>query len=466
MKLRRPNLQFGNPSDDGEEIMTENDSKNPEAKQWELSTSRHDFPDEKTNLRRLRRAMRAAGEAISENQWLLPVAGSVIGVLLAILLGRAGSDPDPSTWSITVNAMRNAVLSALSILFAGLSIVLALASGTIQNVVGRFSLRLLRIYLRNPWDKAVIAVFAMAATFILVEWYLLSATPPDSLAPMGGVLTGLLLLFLSGATIIWYISALSSWVRVDRTVQRVANLTLHAARSVERQHRQDSPAVESSFKRPAEAITMLAPRSGYLTEVDREGLYDLAQRYDVELVIDCSTGQSIVKGEPIGWIASVEGASGELPSADILAEMIDITGSRQLDRAVGYGILVLVDIAIMALSPGVNDPNTAVQVIEEMTFLFPQLALVRSGPLVRSDEEGRQRVAVKAFTFGDYVEMATAQIVLHSGGDPAVIMALERFARILQGLDLTEGDQQAVETFAARVLGITRTMSDPEGQTI
>ena len=62
----------------------------------------YDYLDEKKSQRRLRRALRAATEEVSENQWLLPVAGSVLGVLLAILLGRLGSDPDPDTWSITV----------------------------------------------------------------------------------------------------------------------------------------------------------------------------------------------------------------------------------------------------------------------------------------------------------------------------------------------------------------------------
>ena len=412
------------------------------------------YPDERASQQRLRRVRRRVIEAVSENQWLLPVAGSVLGVLLALVLGRAGGDPDPDRWSVTVAEVRTSVLSALSILFAGLSIVLAMGSVTIQNVVGRFSLRLLRIYIRNPWDKAVIAVFALAATFTLGEWFQLSSLPSDALAPVGGVVMGLLLLFISGGTIIWYISALMSWFRVDRTVRRVGRLTLRAARSVESQHGQDSRVAESSFEQPAEAITVLAHRSGYITDVDTEGLCDLAVRYDVELVIDRGIGRSVALGESIGWIVAGEHASGELPPADRLAEMIEIAKVRELDRAVGYGISVLVDMAIMALSPGVNDPNTAVQVIEEMIFLFPQLAQVQLGPVGRTDAEGVQRVSVTAETFGDYVEMATTQIVLYTGQDPAVIRALQHWVRVLEGLDLNGRDREAVETFASRVRGL------------
>jgi uncharacterized membrane protein len=101
-----------------------------------------------------------------------------------------------------------------------------------------------------------------------------------------------------------------------------------------------------------------------------------------------------------------------------------------------------------------------VQVIEEMTLLFPQLAQVRLGPFGRTDAEGAQRVAVRAPALGDYIELATAQIVLYSGGDPAVIMALRHFACVLEGLDLSGRDREAVDTFAARVRGLKTDMPE------
>ena len=186
-----------------------------------------------------------------------------------------------------------------------------------------------------------------------------------------------------------------------------------------------------------------------------QGLFDFALRYDVEIAIDRGMGQAVVRGESIGWIVPGNGAADEVPPPDRLADMIDIAEVRPLSRAVGYGIVVLVDITIMALSPGVNDPNTAVEVIEQMSFLFPQLAQFRLGPFGRADAEGRQRIVVWAPTLGDYIEMATAQIVLYSGEDPAVIKALQRWVRVLEGLDLTERDRKAVDTFASRVQGLT-----------
>ena len=116
--------------------------------------------------------------------------------------------------------------------------------------------------------------------------------------------------------------------------------------------------------------------------------------------------------------------------------------------------MVLVDIAITALSPAVNDPNTAVQVIEEMTLMYPELVRHRLGPFARSDPDGRRRVVINDATFGDYVTMGTDQIVLYSKEDPAVVRALGHLVDVLERLELEGGDGSAVSRLASRVRAI------------
>jgi uncharacterized membrane protein len=409
---------------------------------------------EEEDERRLSRAWRYFVEAASDNQWLLPAVGAASGLVLTIVLGRARGFSNPNAWQITVDVTRSTLLSVLAILFSGLSIVLAVASVTVQNVLGRYSMRLARIYLRNPMDKAVVAVFAMAATFILVRFFQLRTLPGDALAPVGGVLAGAFLLVLSGGMIVWYMGALAQWLRVDETLRRVAKLTLEAARSLDKARAGNVPADESLLERPPDAIPLAAPGSGYLVDVDMPGLLYVATRHDVQIVIDRCAGQSVVRGEPIGWITAGPSPTDWRLTPDRLADLLDISEERALDRAVVYGLYVMVDMAIMALSPSVNDPNTAVQVIDQMMFLFPELSQFRSGPVSSVDGNGVQRVIVQGWTLGDYVRIATEQIVKYSGGDPAVIRALEHFVRVLESLEVAEGDRAAVDTLAAWVQGL------------
>lgn len=105
----------------------------------------------------------------------------------------------------------------------------------------------------------------------------------------------------------------------------------------------------------------------------------------------------------------------------------------------------------MALSPAVNDPNTAVEVIEELSFRFSELAETPRGPYAVPDTDTWPRVVVNSRTFGELVEIATSQIVLYGISDPNVRRSLGRFAADLSLLDLSEHDQGYVDAFAAKL---------------
>ena len=131
--------------------------------------------------------------------------------------------------------------------------------------------------------------------------------------------------------------------------------------------------------------------------------------------------------------------------------MIDVSETRELALSIEFGVVALVDIAIMALSPAVNDPNTAVELIETMSFLFPEIAATPLGPDAVPDEESWPRVVVAMRTFGELVELATTQMVLYGLSDPMVADALRRFADSLGRLDLDDRDRARVDEFAASV---------------
>ena len=168
------------------------------------------------------------------------------------------------------------------------------------------------------------------------------------------------------------------------------------------------------------------------------------------VVVTSRLGQAVIRGQPIGWIHS-RSSSGEAMPADEVAEVIDVTDTRELALSVEYGLVALVDIAIMALSPAVNDPNTAVEVIETMGFLFPEIAEAPLGPYAVPDQETWPRVVVAMRTFGELVELATTQIVFYGMTDPLVADALRRFTDSLQLLDLNQRDLAKVNALAASV---------------
>jgi uncharacterized membrane protein len=195
---------------------------------------------------------------------------------------------------------------------------------------------------------------------------------------------------------------------------------------------------------------LLAPRSGQLAEVDTDMILRVCGSIDALVVITPALEMPVVEGQPIGWVTSRDPLS-QLPPATHIADRLDISGTRELLHSVEYGLFALVDIAIMALSPAINDPNSAAVVIEEMSFLFPEIAKVPLGPYAVPDTESWPRVVVYARSFGELVELATTQIVLYGMTDPKVVAALQRFATTLELLDLNDDDRRYVDEFAAKL---------------
>ena len=400
----------------------------------------HDRP----RLRWLRRRLR---EAVRDNVWLLPALGAVTGFGLAMTIGTGGG-PEDDPWTISVDRSRDTLSATLGLTYTALSIVLALASVAAQNVVSRFGSRVLRIYARRSADRWVIAVFSLTAMFVLTEQFQLRRLDPDAPAPIAGLATSIVLLVLTGATIIWYIASLIRWMRTDRSVAGVIKSIHETTRALQRRRSGTEPA--STPERPADAIDLPASRSGHLADVDVDAVLAAARRVDAMVHIEGPLGRPVVAGTPVGWIVSRDPEATLRPERGV-AETVDVSGTREVGYSLEYGLSALVDIAIIALSPAVNDPNSAVEVIEEISFLFHDLATLPLGPFVVPDNESWPRVVVGARSFGELVEFTSRQIVQYGVDDPNVRLALRRFARSLQRLDLSEPDRAHVDSFAARL---------------
>jgi uncharacterized membrane protein len=397
-----------------------------------------------SDLRWVRRIRRRLREAIRDNQWLVPAVGALTGLAMAVVVGTGGGT-DADSWSITVDRSRDTMIAALGLMFAALSIVLALTSVAAQNVVGRFGSRTLRIYVRRSADRWIIGAFSLAAAFILSEQFQLRKLESNDPAPAVGIMVSVLLLVLTSSLMIWYIASVTRWFRVDQAIAGVVETERHALRAVTHHRRGASPTTIP--ERPVDAPDLLSPRSGYLAEFDTDMMLEAARALDVVVVITCPVGAAVFEEEPIGWISSPLGAE---PGPQV-SQHVDISRTRELARSIEYGLYALVDIAIMALSPAVNDPNSAVEVIEEMSFLFLEIGKVPLGPYVIADAESVPRVVVAARTFGELVELSTTQIVLYGLNDPGVVAALRRFADSFDLMDIDEADQRYVDEFAAKL---------------
>ncbi len=170
-----------------------------------------------------------------------------------------------------------------------------------------------------------------------------------------------------------------------------------------------------------------APRSGVLVRLDEPALVQLADEADVVLCVRLRLGDYVPAGGPL---LEVTGDAQRL-DAEAVLRAVRLARDRTLEQDVAFGFRQLVDIADRALSPGINDPTTAVQVLDELHDLLRRLA---TRPLHRgqhADDRGRLRLQTMPQRFGDYLALALDE-VQHYGADS--VQVPERVRRLLEDL--------------------------------
>ena len=384
-----------------------------------------------------------------EDQAVTPVVGALGGVALAFAVERYGPAPDAADFTITVAQARSSLLSALALVFTGLSIVLALTALAAGNMASKFSPRMLRMRLSGGGNKWVLGAFAATASFIITSQILLRGRPSEGLAPPLVLSVGVVLLILTGVMIVWYINGTLQSMRVDRAIHWIGQRIHRALKAHERAIRDDEVVAEIDLHRPTDAVDLLAPADGYFADVDMGSLHRIASKNDGCLVITTLTGHAVVQGEEMGWI------SGSSPiDEQHMTEIVDaltITSTRDPERDIGYVIGVLVDIALMALSPAVNDPRTGVDCTEKLTEAWTAMAAQRLGIRTRKRSDGSPSVVLLEDSMGDFLDAAGRQILLYGADDRTVTAALLRMAQQAERTATCDHDRRLARALAADV---------------
>jgi uncharacterized membrane protein len=125
-----------------------------------------------------------------------------------------------------------------------------------------------------------------------------------------------------------------------------------------------------------------------------------------------------------GWRAASPRASASAPAPS--------------SRTRAYGLRLLADISIRALSPAVNDPTTAIQALDQIEDVLLRLSDRPLGPVWLLDKAGRPRVACPAQQWPDLISLALDETILYGSANPQILRRLHALLERL--LDTAAGD--------------------------
>ncbi len=340
-----------------------------------------------------------------------------------------------------LGAIAGSMITVAGVTFSVTIVALALASS-------QYSSRILRSFMRDRANQTVLGVFVGVFAYCLIVLRTIRGGDEGAFVPALAVLGALALAVLAIGFLIFFIHHIADSIQATHIVAAVAAETFAAIDRVypERLDRECpdperlDPAPAGQTRAAVAAAAAAAPlrwtavaarRSGYIQAVDLDALDALACERGAVVRMERAVGDFATAAAPL---VSWSGPPPDDDSARRLDAACTIGPHRTLQQDAGFGIRQLVDVALKALSPGINDTTTAVHCIDHLGAIVARLAARRIDTPDRMDTGGRLRVIVRGPTFAGLLAEAFEQIRHHGEGNPAVLLRLLEVLKLLGDL--------------------------------
>lgn len=356
-----------------------------------------------------------------------------LGVALPRLDGAIDDSLPTTVTAYLFTGGPEAARSVLSVIASSLitvtSLTFSLTVVTLQLASSQFSPRLLRTFTR---DRLVhVALTLLLGTFVYAVTVLrtvrASLAEQVAFVPQMSVTTAYLLGLASVIVLVMFLAHLARQIRVESMLRNVHDETVATVGRV--LDRSAAPGDLQAVPVPPDNATLIcATRSGFLTFTDDQEILAATVAADATAVIDRLPGESVIIGTPVGRVWLRDGSTITNSAAEKLTERLAAavhTGyERTAAQDVAFGFQQLVDVAVRALSPGVNDPTTAVHTLSHASALLCQLAGRRLGPHVLRDESGHVRTILHRPDFATLLHLVVSAPSRYGAEDPDVLIRL------------------------------------------
>jgi len=312
-----------------------------------------------------------ARQYVKSSLWVAPLVAGLGGLVLAELAYWLDGTSDLAVLQYSPETATAVVSATIAAVVSLTGFVVTVTVLGVQQATGIFSPRYMRLWYRDGRLKLVLAelVGTLMFSIAVIRRIQPDAVPDISVSLAGlGLMVGLLLFLL-------YFDRFLHRMRPVAVAALLANQGRHAFEEwMEEAARPDTAFVARGSWTPETAPTFVlrATRSGTIQAVDTAGLTAFARRHACLVVFCHSVGDFV----PVGAaILEIHGSTSPAAAGRRLSGMVALGAERTIEQDPTFAIRVMVDIAVRALSPAVNDPTTAVQVLD---YLEESLRVVGS----------------------------------------------------------------------------------------
>jgi uncharacterized membrane protein len=386
--------------------------------------------------------------SLSGSFWFIPSLMAVATIIVAaflvdteLSLDKPLSESTALQKAISIDSARSILSTIAGAIITVISLVFSMTLVALTLVSQQLGPRILQQFMNDRVTQVVLGLFVSTFIFALIVQTRMDQAG-GRVPSFAVLLTSFLAVVCLGA-IVHFIHHIARRIQADVIVAELGRALNASCRTrVERGHEHGTKPATFADEDEArklleqfeadEILEIAAPRSGYLNLVDEQALAAVAEKNGLLVRIDVPIGSFCLKGTPV---FSVVSGSDDLDS-DLrrqLGELVTLDAQRTAESSVEFNLNALVEIALRALSPGINDPFTAMTCIDRLTDSLRILLDMKSGlRVVRQMEEVRVIYAPR--DYDQYLAMAFSPIRQAGARDAQVLLHLSKSLTALKRL--------------------------------
>ncbi|PSL30603.1 putative membrane protein [Planomicrobium soli] len=366
--------------------------------------------------------MKPIAYTVKEKVWLIPAVYSVAAILLSLaaffldlyLVERISRFIPPifltsvEVGQTILGILTAAMLTMTTFTFSTVLVVLT-------TYTSQFSPRAPENFIRSSATKHVLGIFVAGFIFNMLSLLYIRKDVFDHEILTTAI--GILLVFFCIATFAYYIHFVASNVQVSTLINKLTN----DAEDVISHYKafQDEQFVSLEKWDPfGEKETITATKAGYIQFLDLVGLVEFAEKHDVEIEIVSKIGDYVYEGKPLIHLYLKKQKKLSLDY------FFSIGDERTPEQDLGYAIQKIIEVAIRAISPGRQDPNTANDILIRLGHLLGKMGSLKTDDLVLADDKGKNRVMYRFSPYREILYKAFYQISYQGRSDISVISSM------------------------------------------
>jgi len=408
-------------------------------------------------------------DTLHSSFWFIPALMTLLASALALVLvdldGRDFVRARNFLYSGGVEGARS-MLSAIAssvLSLAGVTFSITIAALTLAS--GQFGPRLLRNFIRDRGNQFVLGAFIGTFMYCLLVLRAVRGVEENRFVPHLSVTVAVALAVLCVSALIYFVHHISQSIQAAQVIATVGNEFDAAVERLfpctmgsgprESENTDDEHAARdifAVFEQNFRAVT--AQSGGYVQSVDGEGLMKLAVQNDCILHLPHRPGALVIAGDTLTRVSPAERLDDAMQKAINGAFSFGVQRTDAQDAL--FPLDQLSEIAVRALSPGINDPFTAMRCLDRQGQALALLAQREIPSGLRYDDNGCLRVITHALTFAQAADAAFGPI-RHYASDSAAVSGhiLEIIARVAPHLK-RKADRAALHRHAEKTLQAAR----------